>query len=288
MVRGMIYALMANLLFGVTYYFSILLRPLSGESMFALRIIVLIPVIFFAVFLFKQQNQFKALCQKLTQQPFLIIVLLLLALNTGVQLWLFLWAANHGQGIPLSVGYLLLPLMAVFFGKVVFKERFSRLKWLALFFAIIGVAYNIFAGGAISWVTFVAGIGYPAYFTVRRYFKINHLPTFIIELILVLPFALYYLAQIDFNAVLTVNHNLYFYLFLLGLVSGSAFILFISANNLLPMNILGLLGYLEPLVMLLISLFIGEQLDTKSYLLLGCLLISISLLTLDSFSPNKG
>ena len=41
MLKGMFFCITANFLFGLGYYFAILLRPLNGESMFGFRIIVL-------------------------------------------------------------------------------------------------------------------------------------------------------------------------------------------------------------------------------------------------------
>ncbi|HHW7567114.1 TPA: EamA family transporter RarD [Mannheimia haemolytica] len=283
MLRGILASLAANVLFGAIYYFAILLRPLEGEAMFGFRIVVVIPFILLAIILFKQQSAFADLLQKIRQNPPLVLVILLLALNTGVQLWLFLWAPNHGQALQVSFGYLLLPIVAVALGKMVFKEHFTRLKWLSLLFAVIGVGSSLFFNGTISWATWVAGLGYPLYITLRRYFQINTLATFFVELLLVLPVALYYLSQVEMTPIVAENPQIYFYLALLGVVSGSAFILYIASSNLLPINVLGLLGYVEPLVMLLISFAIGEKLDANSYILMVCLLISIGLLSWDSF-----
>lgn len=283
MLRGILASLAANVLFGAVYYFAILLRPLEGEAMFGFRIVVVIPFILLAIILFKQQSAFADLLQKIRQNPPLVLVILLLALNTGVQLWLFLWAPNHGQALQVSFGYLLLPIVAVALGKIVFKEHFTRLKWLSLLFAVIGVGSSLFFNGTISWATWVAGLGYPLYITLRRYFQINTLATFFVELLLVLPVAFYYLRQLEMTPIVAANPQIYFYLALLGVVSGSAFILYIASSNLLPINVLGLLGYVEPLVMLLISFAIGEKLDANSYILMVCLLISIGLLSWDSF-----
>lgn len=283
MLKGILLALSANILFGAGYYFAVLLRPLESDGIFGFRIVVLMPFILLAIFLFHQQKAFKELYQKIKQKPFLIIVLLLLTLNTGVQLWLFLWAPNNNQAIEVSIGYLLLPIVAVALGKIVFKEHFTKLKWWALTFAIIGVSTNIIFTATISWATFVAGFGYPIYIALRRYYQINSLATFFVELVLLLPFALYYITQVDQATILTQNEYLYFYLALLGLVNGMAFILYIAASNTLPINVLGLLGYAEPLVMLFISFAIGEVLETKSYILMACLAISVGLLTMDSF-----
>ena len=287
MLKGMFFCITANFLFGLGYYFAILLRPLNGESMFGFRIIVLIPFILLAILLFKQIQNFKQLWQKIKENPPLIFILLLLALNTGVQLWLFMWAPNNGQAIPVSIGYLLLPIVAVVLGQIVFKEYFTLLKWLSLIFAIIGVGTNIILTGTFSWATLVAGIGYPLYITLRRYFNINNLATFFAELLLVTPFALYFIFQTDMQPILIENHYLYAILALFGLVNGIAFIFYIASSNLLPVNVLGLLGYMEPLVMLAISFIIGESLDSKSYILMICLAITITLLTIDNFRQGR-
>lgn len=287
MLKGMFFCITANFLFGLGYYFAILLRPLNGESMFGFRIIVLIPFILLAILLFKQIQIFKQLWQKIKENPPLIFILLLLALNTGVQLWLFMWAPNNGQAIPVSIGYLLLPIVAVALGKIVFKEHFTLLKWLSLIFAIIGVSTNVILTGTFSWATLVTGIGYPLYITLRRYFNINNLSTFFVELLLVTPFALYFISQTNMQLILMENHYLYAILALFGLVNGIAFIFYIASSNLLPVNVLGLLGYMEPLVMLAISFIIGESLDSKSYILMICLAIAITLLTIDNFRQGR-
>ncbi|MCO4167346.1 EamA family transporter RarD [Actinobacillus suis] len=277
----------ANFLFGLGYYFAILLRPLNGESMFGFRIVVLAPFILLAILLFKQTAKFQQLWQKIKQNPPLVLVLLLLALNTGIQLWLFLWAPNNGQAIEVSIGYLLLPIVAVALGKIVFKEHFTLLKWLSLGFAVIGVASNIWLTGSFSWATIVAGVGYPLYITLRRYFGINTLATFFVELLLVMPFAGYFIAQTDMQPIIVGNQYIYYFLALFGLVNGAAFILYIASSNLLPVNVLGLLGYVEPLVMLCVSFMIGEVLDSKSYLLMVCLALAITLLTIDNFRLTR-
>ncbi|EQA10285.1 EamA family transporter RarD [Glaesserella parasuis] len=284
MLKGILFSLSANILFGAGYYFAVLLRPLESDSIFGFRIVVLMPFILLVIFLFHQQKAFKDLYYRVKQTPYLIFILLLLALNTAIQLWLFLWAPNNNQAIEVSIGYLLLPIVAVALGKLVFKEHFTLLKWLALFFATLGVTINIVLTASISWATFVAGFGYPIYIVLRRYFHINNLATFFVELLLLLPFAIYYIAQVDQASILMQNEYLYFYLALLGLVNGMAFILYIASSNLLPINVLGLLGYAEPLVMLFISFAIGEVLEAKSYILMACLAVSIILLSVEVFA----
>lgn len=287
MLRGIILCMIANFLFGLGYLFAVLLRPLSGESMFGFRIAVLAPFILLVIFLFKQTAKFSELWQKIRKNPPLVLILLLLALNTGVQLWLFVWAPNHGQALQVSIGYLLLPIVAVTLGKVVFKEHFTLLKWLAVSSAALGVFSNIWLTDTVSWATLVAGIGYPVYITLRRYFGINHLASFFVELVLVMPFAFYFISQTSMTEIVAQNEYIYYFLGLFGLVNSMAFICYIASSNVLPVNVLGLLGYVEPLVMLFISFAIGEVLDSKSYFLMFSLSLAIILLTIDSFRVRK-
>ena len=283
MLKGILCCMSANFLFGLGYYFAILLRPLSGESMFGYRIFVLAPFILLAIILFKQAGKFSELLQKIRQNPPLVLLIALLAFIQGFQLWLFLWAPNNGQAIEVSIGYLLLPIVAVALGKIVFKERFTTLKWLAVIFATLGVCSNIWLTGTFSWATLVAGVGYPIYITLRRYFQINNLATFFVELLFIMPFAAYFAMQTNVAEMVAQNPFLFYFLALFGIVNGAAFILYIASSNMLPVNVLGMLGYVEPLVMLFISFAIGEVLEAKSYLLMICLAFAIGLLTLDSF-----
>ena len=58
MLKGILCCMSANFLFGLGYYFAILLRPLSGESMFGYRIFVLAPFILLAIIFVKQAGKF--------------------------------------------------------------------------------------------------------------------------------------------------------------------------------------------------------------------------------------
>ena len=59
------------------------------------------------------------------------------------------------------------------------------------------------------------------------------------------------------------------------------------ASTILSFNLLGLLGYVEPCVMLLISFLIGEKLNPDAYILMSCLLIAILLLILDGIQAVR-
>ncbi|HGO5809915.1 TPA: EamA family transporter RarD [Mannheimia haemolytica] len=281
MLKGILLSLSASVLFGCMYYLAIFLKPLAGVSIFGIRMLVTIPFLFLALYLFKKQNEFWVFLQRLKQEPYLLLVILITASIVGGQMGLFLWAPNSGKAIEVSMGYLLMPIIMVAFGKVVYKETLSLNKWLAIVVAFIGVASNILFTGKISIASLFVCTGYPIYFYLRRKFGLSHLHSFVVEILYLLPVACYFISQTDMQYVETQNLNIYYFIALLGLISGTALISYTLASTILPFNLLGLLGYVEPLLMLVVSFLIGERLANESYLLMICLLISISFLVLD-------
>lgn len=279
---GIFYSLLASCLFGSLYYLSTLLRPLSGVDVFGFRMLLMFPFMLALLFIvLRKRAEFVAFLQRIKNEPYLILVLMFTASLCGVQMWLFLWAPNSGKAIDVSIGYLLMPIVMVIVGKIAYKERLSRLKILAIIFAFVGVMSSILATGSLSWASALVFLGYPFYFMVRKKFQISHIHSFVCEIALLLPVAAWFVSQIDLAPVLAVNPNLYFYLFLLGLFSGVALSAYTLASAILPFNMLGLLGYVEPCVMMLVSFLIGERLEPSAYTLMICLSIAISCLILD-------
>lgn len=281
MIKGILLSLTSSVLFGYLYYFAVLLRPLEGDSVLGYRIIAIIPFVFIALFALKQLSTFVEYFKRIKQKPYLLLILLITAANLAIQMWLFLWAPNNGSAVEVSIGYLLMPIVMVAIGKVFYKEYLSPIKWLAIISAIIGVASNILATGAISWESALVCIGYPLYFSLRKSFKMNNLASLCLEMLLLIPVAIYFILQTDIHAIQLQNPHIYWLIAILGIISGTAFILYIAASNILPINLLGLLGYVEPFAMLFIAFAIGESIDPSSYILMICLAISVILLIVD-------
>lgn len=281
MLKGVLFSLTASFLFGCLYYLAIHLRPLSGESVFGIRMVLTLPCLFFALWLFKKGREFSLFLQRLKCEPKLLLVILTTSAIIGGQMWLFLWAPNSGKAIEVSMGYLLMPIVMVAFGKIVYKEPLSRNKWLAIIFAFIGVVSNIILAGTLSLESVFVCTGYPIYFYLRRKFGLSHFHSFIFEIAFLIPVSIYFIAKTDMQAMQDVNPHIYIFIALLGIISGAALISYTMASTILPFNLLGLLGYVEPSVMLLISFLIGEKLNSDAYILMSCLLIAILLLILD-------
>ena len=287
MLKGVLFSLTASFLFGCLYYLAIHLRPLAGESVFGIRMVLTLPCLFLALLLFKKWDEFSLFLQRLKREPKLFLVIFITSAIVGGQMWLFLWAPNSGKAIEVSMGYLLMPIVMVAFGKIFYKELLSRNKWLAIIFAFIGVVSNIILARKLSLESVFVCTGYPIYFYLRRKFGLSHLHSFVFEIAFLVPVAIYFISKTDMQAVQQVNPHIYIFIALLGIISGAALISYTLASTILSFNLLGLLGYVEPCVMLLISFLIGEKLNPDAYILMSCLLIAILLLILDGIQAVR-
>ena len=287
MLRGILISLLASLLFGYMYYFSTLLKPLSGTDIFGYRMIFTFPFVALSVIMFKQKQALVKHIKRIKKQPIFALSYITCGALMGYQMWLFLWAPNNGSSLSVSFGYLLLPIVMVAAGRIIFKERISTLKFIAVLIAAIGVISNIVLKGGLSWEAIVICVGYTTYFSIRKALKNTDLGAFCLEMIALLPVSVYFALQTNFATVQESNPNIWGLLVLLGLISGAALIAYVIASNMLPMNLLGLLGYVETILMVIISFLIGEEMDADSYPLFICLVLAMSLIIFDGVYKQR-
>ncbi|NEN74817.1 EamA family transporter RarD [Pelistega sp. NLN82] len=281
MLKGICFSLFSSCLFSYLYYFSTLLLPLSGTDVFGYRVLLTAPFVALAIILFKQQGKFIHHLKRIQKHPLLILIFMINGGIIGFQMWLFLWAPNNGSAISVSIGYLLLPIVMVAAARFIFKEHISPLKFTAVMIAMIGVIITILTKGELSWEASAICIGYTTYFSLRKKLKMMDITAFFIEILLLLPLCLYFIWQTDIQSVQLQNPSIFYLLPILGLISGTALISYILASNYLPINLLGLLGYIEPIIMFWIAILIGETMDSDTYPLFVCLIMAMVLIVVD-------
>ena len=285
MFQGVLASVVASCIFGGIYYVAPLLAPLTGEQIFGWRMLVTLPFTTAWLLYSGQGPAVAALVQRVVQHwPFALLLLLSSAL-AGVQLWLFMWAPLHGHALPVSLGYFLLPLAMVLFGRLVFKEQLSRFQALATLLAACGMGWEVWRAGGLAWSTWVVVLGYPAYFVLRRLLKTNTLAGHWLDVLLMVPLCIW-LAWMDPSAGLTgwdamlATDKLQWMLPLLGAISAFALALYMSASRLLPLGLFGLLSYVEPLLLVVAAFFMGERIQAGQepmYTLIGAAVLLLAL-----------
>lgn len=263
--RGIALSVAATTLFALLSVYTRMLRPLDGLDIFAWRIVWTVPGALLLVGLRGRTSQLRQLAGSALRRPWRAVMLLLASALLGAQLWLFMWAPLHGRMLEVSLGYFLLPLSMVLVGRFYYRGPLVPLQWLAVAFAAVGVAHELWVTHAFSWPTLVVAVGYPPYFVLRRKLGGDSLATFALEMLLLLPAAVPIIA-LSVNAQAALHRPLLGALLLpgLGALSTVALASYLKASRLLPMALFGLLGYVEPVLLVLFSVtLLGESLSAQ-------------------------
>jgi len=264
--KGIIASVTASTLFAVMYYYTSLLAPLSGEEIFGWRMLLTLPFVTAFMLLSRDWHLVVGVWRRIARQPLLLVGSMATSALMGVQLWLFLWAPLHGRSLEVSMGYFLLPLTMVLTGRLVYAEHLSYLQRVAVCLAACGVAHELWQHASFAWETLVVAAGYPLYFVIRRYCGNEHLGGLWTDMLLMMPVALWFVWQGSLSAAdLLAKPSLYALIPLLGVLSASALISYVMASRLLPFSLFGLLSYVEPVLLVGVSLLLGESIGRDQW-----------------------
>ena len=264
------------------YYLAPVLAPLDGEQVFGWRMLATLPFTTALLLWRGQWPRVRLLARRVQRQPSLALGLVASAALLGVQLWLFLWAPLYGRALPVSLGYFLLPLVMVLAGRVLYREHLSRLQWLATALAGAGVAHEVLRAGGMSWETWLVALGYTVYFVLRRRLATDHLGGHWLDMLLLVPAALWFVLRAPSSLALLAEHtHLWAMVPMMGLVSAVALALYMAASRLLPLGLFGLLSYVEPVLLALVALLLGESIGPEQWPTYGPIFTAVALLVLD-------
>ncbi|MFN0253085.1 MAG: EamA family transporter RarD [Kofleriaceae bacterium] len=180
----------------------------------------------------------------------------LLALNWGI----FVWAAIRGHLLEASLGYFINPLISVAIGTIFLRERLTRLQWIAIALAAIGVGILTWRAGRVPYISLLLASTFGVYGTIRKLAKADALVGSAIETALMVPFAIAYLVYDSAHGVLghgsVADHSL---VISTGVVTAIPLVLFTSAARRLPLSTVGFLQYLAPTGQFLLAVLVYDE-----------------------------
>ncbi|MCP5078127.1 MAG: EamA family transporter RarD, partial [Psychromonas sp.] len=196
--------------------------------------------------------------------PKKLLLLLVSTLLISTNWMVFIWSINNERMLDASLGYFINPIINVLLGLIFLNESLSRIKWVAVALAFIGVLVQIFALGTLPWVSLVLPTSFAFYGLVRKKIKVEALTGLFIETLLVAPIAIYYLVKIassEYANMVDNSLSLNLWLMFAGVATALPLIFFGQAALRLKLSTLGFFQYLAPSLLFLFAVaFYGEQL----------------------------
>ena len=233
----------------------------------------------------------------LIKQPrawrYLVPAAIIITLNWST----YIFAVNSGNVIETSIGYYINPLVSVVLGMIVFNERLSTLKGIAVALCAAGVIFFTASYGRFPWIAIVLAITFGVYGAIKKKAGYPALTALAVEnTIMVVPAIVFaiVLASVTgthaFAADLDSAHGIYLTVLLIigGPATAIPLILFAKAANSIPLSLLAFIQYLSPTLTLLSGVFLfGEPFTLAHGVCLGCIWTGIALVTFETVRNGK-
>lgn len=288
--KGITLSLLSSVLFSVLCYYSVFLHPLNGWQIAGWRTVTTVLLLMLALAFRGKLRSFWHYVLSVIKNARLLLATFVCAALLGLQIITFCWTPVNGQSRSLALGYFLLPLVMVLAGRALYGEKLSGWQKVAVLLAACGVAAEVMIVRSLPLVALVVMLGYPPYFIIRRQLKNNAFYSVIAEnLFLVVPAMVLLIYQgIDTEWLPAGPGGGWVILTGLGLLSSSALLCFLLASSSLSFTVFGMLSYVEPLLLFLVSLFLpGEKLTLTSLLTYIPIWLAILTLMIDGYKKVK-
>nr|WP_226920796.1 EamA family transporter RarD [Georgenia subflava] len=281
---GVLLSVLASVMFGVLYFLPARLG-LTGEEFYGWRVLLTVPLVAVLLAASGRWRTVREMAGRIRARPGVLGRLAATAALLGPQLWLFSWAPNNGHALEVALGYFLMPLVMVVIGLLLHGERLSRLRVLAVLCAVVGVGNELLRVGALSWSTVLVALGYPAYFELRRRLGTATTGGMWFELVLMLPVAGWFLLTGPTGGAAVDRTGL---LVLMGLLSATALVCYLVASQVLSFSLFGLLSYVEPVCLALVSVvLLHEAITAREWFTYGPIWAAVALLVLEGAAQAR-
>ncbi|WP_213685274.1 EamA family transporter RarD [Roseicyclus sp.] len=180
----------------------------------------------------------------------------LISVNWGV----YVWAIANDRALDAALGYYINPLFSVALGAILLREKLARAQWVAVGLAGLAVAILTISASVLPWVALVLMTTFGIYGFLRKTLPIGPNQGFLLEVLLLCPLALAYLAWLgpsgQFFAGSWQDTAL---LIGTGAVTAVPLMLYANGAKGLRLSTIGLLQYIAPTMIFLIAVFIFNE-----------------------------
>jgi chloramphenicol-sensitive protein RarD len=257
--RGLAITAGTFLIWGVVPLYWHLLKAVPSFQIIAHRIVWSAVLVVGWLLLKNGRSWWKQVRAQPRAVPWLGVSSLLIAFNWG----LYIWAVNAGHVVETSLGYFINPLINVVLGVLVLRERLSPAQWIAVGFALVGVAWLTLQSGSPPWIALGLAFSFGLYGLVRKLVAVDPVAGLGVgSLYLFLP-ALAYVAWGEFGHgggfVSGYGWKNDLLLVFGGVVTAVPLIGFAYGVRRIPLSVVGLLQYIAPSIQFLIGVLVFKE-----------------------------
>jgi chloramphenicol-sensitive protein RarD len=209
------------------------------------------------------------------------------ALLIGLNWLLYLRAIDGGHLLDASLGYYINPLVNVGLGRLVLGERLRPVQAIAIGIAAMGVAVAVGWAGDLPLTSLALAMSFALYSLIRKLVAVDALIGFLAETLVLLPLAVAWLVVAPEPFLPAARGDLGL-LMLTGVTTALPLIWFAAAAMRLRLTTLGLLQYVAPTCLLLLSILAyGERIEPHRAVMFALIWLGLALYTADTLRGRR-
>ncbi|ASK79745.1 protein RarD [Paraphotobacterium marinum] len=278
--KGFIYAFLAFFFWGIAPLYFALIHKMDIFLLLAIRITFSVPLLYLVVKIFnKSKVNFKEIFTSKT-----VIYCFLASIIYCVSWTLFALASNQKNILAVSLAYFINPIICIFIGTIIFKERLPNSYKIAMFLVIVGIFYQISIYHTFPLVSILMAVFFALYGMMKKFIKLDSITSIFLEALLLVPLALVYLVyyfHFHKQDSLIGSNDLILYIGT-SFVTILPLILFTLAVQHINLNVVGIMQYVEPTIQFfLATLLLNETFNmtnaiTFSFIWIGIFIIIVN------------
>ncbi|MEM7215854.1 MAG: EamA family transporter RarD [Pseudomonadota bacterium] len=262
---GFLFALSAFLIWGFMPLFWKLTDHIDPVEVTAHRALWSLPVAGIVLWSIGRTGDILPTLKSFRKLGILFVCSCLISANWGV----FIWAVAVERTLETALAYYINPLLTILLGFIFLGDRFSRLQLLAILIAATAVLMLTIVGGEFPFLSIFLAATFGIYGLLRKTVDVGPTQGFLIEILLIFPFVLVYVFWLESSGT-----GLFFsggmnwlLLALAGPATATPLILYAFGAKRLRLSTIGLMQFIVPTMLFLISIFVfGEPLqETQLY-----------------------
>ncbi|MFD2830624.1 EamA family transporter RarD [Corticicoccus populi] len=178
--------------------------------------------------------------------------------------WLvYIIAVNSGHILDASLGYYINPLISIILGVIILKERFSKVQWAAIGIVFAGVLYLTVGLGSAPVFSLYLALSFSVYGLIKKTINIDAVYAMAVETFVLAPFALIYILYIGSTGSAAFGFNTDSALMIgTGVITVIPLLLFSLGAVRIRLSLIGFLQYIAPTLMLVIGIFMYDEVFT--------------------------
>jgi chloramphenicol-sensitive protein RarD len=280
---GLAYAVSAYALWGFLPIYFIALAPTGPVEIVAWRI--LLSLVFCAV-LIAVTRTWRAFVAVLRDRRVLLIMGVAGAL-IFVNWLTYVYATLSDQVVEAALGYFINPIVTVFLGVLVLRERLNAVQWTAVGISIVAVVVLAVGYGQLPWIALVLAFSFGFYGLIKKRVgpRVDAVSGLTLETAWLAPLAAVLLVVVGATTGLTIGSQGTWHTVLLlgaGAVTAIPLLLFAAASRRLPLIYLGFIQYFAPFIQFLVGVVVlQEPMPPERWIGFGLVWVALVVLTFD-------